>query len=193
MTASEQTTFGRGAPAGWRSTATWMRLSAIGTSTPTGTSNSRAQAPVASTTRSQRDIALLGANPADAAALDDQRAHPAAELRLETVGVARGEPAEDHLVRVGEAAVGLVGRAGDAVECEQRLDLRDLGGPDERRLEPERREPRDIVARGLHERLRHGQEIAGLDVAGIADPHLLGPVHDRARAAIASNAVTAFE
>ncbi len=53
VTASEQTTFGRGAPAGWRSTATWTRLSAIGTSTPAGTSSSRAQAPVASTTRSQ--------------------------------------------------------------------------------------------------------------------------------------------
>ena len=40
-------------------------------------------------------------------------------------------------MRVREPAVGLVRGAGDAVEGEQRLDLRDLRGLDEGRLEPE--------------------------------------------------------
>ena len=86
-------------------------------------------------------------------------------------------------MRVGEAAVGLVGGARDAVEREQRLDLRDLGGLDERGVQTERREPRDVVAAGVGERLGHRQQVARLDVAGVADPDLLAPAHDRVRAA----------
>ena len=36
---------------------------------------------------------------------------------------------------------------------------------------------------GVDERLRHGQQVARLDVAGVADADLVGPVHDRVRAA----------
>ena len=84
---------------------------------------------------------------------------------------------------VGEAAVGLVGGSRYAGEREQRLDLRDLAGLGEGCLEPERGEPRDVAARGVDERFGHGQQVARLHVAGVADADLVRPVHDRVRAA----------
>ena len=96
-------------------------------------------------------------------------------------------------MRVGETSVGLVRATGDTVEREQRLDLRDLAGRHERRVEPERREPRDVVAAGFRQRVGHRQQVARLDVAGIADADLVAPVMIVLEPRMASSAVTALE
>ena len=160
-----------------------MRLSAIGTSTPSGSEQLARPGAGREHDAVAGDVAVGRAHAAHAAALRDQRRGGAAEPRHQSVRDARGEPAEDHLVRVREAAVGLVGAR---PRCRRaRAAARSRRSRTDRRTRCRARAPRaaHVVAAGVGQRLRHGQQVAGLDVAGVADADLLGPAHDRLGAA----------
>jgi hypothetical protein len=81
----------------------------------------------------------IGRDAANPATLDDQAGDLAAEPTVEAVLRSGGVPAEAHLLRVGEAAIGLVGGTGDAVERDLRLDRADLVGSQEPSVEAEAR------------------------------------------------------
>src|SRR6185312_10299822 len=123
--------------------------------------------------------AAVGIDAGHAAALDPKRADAAPELVAQAAGGGGREPPQAHLLRVGEAAVRLVGRAGDAVGGELGLDLADLARLEEVRVETDPLEPGDVVAAGGRQPLGHGQQVAAAHVPGVGDADLVLPVGDR--------------
>ena len=105
-----------------------------------------------------------------------------AEAAVEAVAGGRRVPAEAHLLRVGEAAVGLVRGAGHAVQRQLRLGGGDLARLEEARVEAESLQQLDVAAARLDQPLGHRQQVAAADVAGVGHAHLVAPPHDRARA-----------
>jgi hypothetical protein len=161
---------------GWRKTETWSRLRAIGALGP--------QKVIPPRPSRQHDAVglnrpAIGRDAANPATLDDQAGDLAAEPTVEAVLRSSRVPAEAHLLRVGEAAIGLVGSTGDAVERDLRLDRGDLVGSQESSVEAEAPHELHISAAGLDQPLRHRQEVAAAHVPGISHADLVGPIHDR--------------
>ena len=103
-------------------------------------------------------------------------------MRAETVARSGREPAQAHLLSIGEAAVRLVRGTRDGVERELRLDFVDLVRLEELGLQAESLEHPDVAATGVDQPLGHGEQVAAPDVPRVGHAYLVLPVHDRLRA-----------
>ena len=129
-----------------------------------------------------RDEAVWSLEADGAAGFHADGADGPAEVVPEAAARRRREPAQAHLLRVGEPAVRLVRRACDSHQRQLGLDLMDLARLEEAGVEVEGPEHRDVAPTGVGQLGWHREQVAAGHESRVGDADLVVPVPDRARA-----------